>query len=170
LEYITTFCHFLIVVYPYTFDLAHMFHLHDAGKPTCTISDQTGTISSRGHARKGEQIARCLLWTGDELTAPFLLVPRETIATLVRLHGLPLQFLDKDMPERALISASQRIRMDHLAILAEADVRGRICADQDELLTRIALFRELCQELACYRTPRPFATPHSRFVYFQHLS
>jgi putative nucleotidyltransferase with HDIG domain len=143
--------------------------LHDVGKPACTVIDEAGTILSRGHARKGEPIARRLLWTGEELMAPFPLVPRETIAGLVRLHGLPLQFLAQDVPERALISASQRIRMDHLAMLAEADVRGRICADQDELLIRVALFRELCQELECYRAPRSFATPHSRFVYFQHL-
>jgi predicted kinase len=58
------------------------------------------------------------------------------------------------------------VRLDHVALLAEADVRGRICADQHELLDRIALFRQYCAELACLTQPRAFASAHSRFVYF----
>ena len=54
-----------------------------------------------------------------------------------------------------------------IALLAEADVRGRICAGQQELLERIELFRTLCQEAQCYSHPRPFATDHSRFIYFR---
>ena len=144
--------------------------LHDVGKPACTQIDEMGKITSKGHARKGEHIARRILWSGDELPAPLPLLPRETIAGLVRLHGLPLQFLDKSDPERAVIAASQSIRMDHVALLAEADVHGRICEDKAELLARVTLFREFCQELRCYRTPRSFATPYSRFVYFQNTT
>jgi len=91
---------------------------------------------------------------------------REYVARLVRFHGLPLQFLDKPSPERAVFEASQSVRMEHLALLAEADVRGRICSDQQELLVRVELFREFCQELECYEQPRQFASAHSRFVYF----
>jgi predicted kinase len=83
---------------------------------------------------------------------------------------LPLQFLDKSDPERAVVTASQSIRMDYVALLAEADVRGRICTDKEELLARVTLFREFCQELQCYRTPRSFNTPYSRFTYFQHTT
>jgi predicted kinase len=139
--------------------------LHDVAKPQCTTTEADGHISSRGHARKGELQARHLLWTGSELD-PAPLQTREYIARLVRWHGLPLQFLDKPEPERMVIAASQSIRMDHLAMLAEADVRGRICADQEDLLTRVALFREFCRELACYDAPRTFPDNHSRFVYF----
>jgi predicted kinase len=110
-------------------------------------------------------MVRRLLLTGEDLPAPLPGIQREYIARLVRLHGLPLQFLDKPDPVRTVITASQSVRMDHLALLAEADVRGRICEDQQELLTRIALFREFCQEQACYSQPYAFATPHSRFVY-----
>ncbi len=142
--------------------------LHDVGKPASTQIDSTGAITSKGHARKGEHIARRILWSGSELPAPLPLLARETIAGLVRFHGLPLQFLDKSDPTRAVIAASQSIRMDHVALLAEADVRGRECADKAELLARVTLFREFCQESQCYRAPRSFATPHSRFIYFQH--
>ena len=144
--------------------------LHDVGKPACTQIDGTGKITSKGHARKGEHIARRILWSGNELPSPLPLLPRETITGLVRFHGLPLQFLDKSDPERAVYAASQSIRMDHVALLAEADVRGRTCEDKTELLARVTLFREFCQELQCYRIPRRFATPHSRFIYFQHTT
>jgi predicted kinase len=139
--------------------------LHDVGKPACTKIESDGKISSRGHARRGEFIARRILWTGEELPAPVPFTQCEYIARLVRWHGLPLQFLKDSHPEKLIIAASQSIRMDHLALLAEADVRGRICADQEELLERVELFRLLCQEQNCYTTPYSFPTPHSRFVY-----
>ena len=60
--------------------------------------------------------------------------------------------------------------MDHLALLAEADVRGRECTDKAELLSHITLFREFCQEQQCYHAPRAFPSPHSRFVYFHHTA
>lgn len=141
--------------------------LHDVGKPACTLTEGDGRITSRGHARKGEKIARRLLWTGEELSVPAPFALREQIAALVRLHGLPLQFLDKPDPVRAVIEASQRARLDHVALLAEADVRGRVCADQQELLERVALFREFCQEQHCYTAPRAFVDEYSRFVYLQ---
>jgi predicted kinase len=140
--------------------------LHDIGKPACTKIELDGRVSSRWHARRGEFMARRILWKGVELPAPLPFIEREFIAKLVRLHGLPLQFLNMNNPERAIYLASQSIRMDHLALLAEADVRGRICADQQELLERVELFRAFCQEHACYDKPRAFATAHSRFTYF----
>jgi predicted kinase len=139
--------------------------LHDAGKPACTLIEGDGHISSRGHAKKGEKMARRLLWLGEELPAPAPFALREQIAGLVRWHGLPLQFLDRPDPARAVIEVSQYVRLDQVALLAEADVRGRICPDQQELLERVALFREFCQEQACYTAPRAFASEHSRFVY-----
>lgn len=141
--------------------------LHDVGKPACTVIEESGHISSRGHARKGEKMARQLLWLGEELPtlSPFAL--REQIASLVRWHGLPLQFLDKPDPTRAVIEASQSARLDQVALLAEADVRGRSCPDQQELLDRVELFREFCQEQHCYTSPRAFASDYSRFIYLQ---
>ncbi len=135
--------------------------LHDVGKPSCTKIEGNGRISSRGHARIGERLTRQMFWLEG---IPFAY--REYIAMLVRYHGLPLQFLDKQSPQRAVFAASLSVRMDHLALLAEADVRGRICQDQAELLAGVELFREFCQELACYQQPRQFANAHSRFVYF----
>jgi predicted kinase len=140
--------------------------LHDVAKPQCTRIEENGRISSRGHARKGESVARRFLWSGDELENPSPFLVREQIARMVRFHGLPLQFLEKPQPERAIIEASMSVRLDYVALLAEADVRGRICADQSELLARVALFRDFCKEQGCYDGPYQFASPYSRFVYF----
>jgi putative nucleotidyltransferase with HDIG domain len=139
--------------------------LHDVGKPACTKTELDGHITSRGHARKGEKMARQLLWLGEELPAPAPWAVREQIATLVRLHGLPLHVVDQSDPARTVIEASLRVRLDLVALLAEADVRGRICPDQEDLLARIALSRDYCQEQACYTAPRAFADDYSRFVY-----
>ncbi|HTK11285.1 MAG TPA: AAA family ATPase [Ktedonobacteraceae bacterium] len=141
--------------------------LHDVGKPHCTKIEGDGRITSRGHARKGASIARQELWTGHELVQPAPFAVREHIAQLVRFHGLPLQFLSHPQPEKAIIAASQHVRLDHVALLSEADVRGRICPDKEEVLSRVELFRELCQEQDCYNKPRQFANEQSRFVYFR---
>jgi putative nucleotidyltransferase with HDIG domain len=140
--------------------------LHDVGKPDCTRAAEDGSILSKKHARRGELLSRQLLWEGggQAVTAPFPI--REQVCQLVRHHGLPLWFMEKSSPARKLIQASLAVRLDQLALLAEADVRGRQCRDQAELLSRIELFREYARELRCLDQPRQFASPHSRFVYF----
>jgi predicted kinase len=112
-------------------------------------------------------MARFALWTGDGLAeGPPPLRWRETVAGLDRRHGLPLWLLEKRDPLRAAIEASMAVRLDWVALLAEADVRGRICADRDGLLERIELFRLFCEEAGGLTGPRRFASDHSRFVYF----
>lgn len=144
--------------------------LHDVAKPVCTRIEQDGSITSPHHAQVGAPLAHALLWAGAGLDAPAPFPVRETISRLVRYHGLPLWFWEKPDPARAVIAASQSVRLDWVALLAEADVRGRIYGDQQELLDRIALFRSFCEEMRCYRSPREFATDHSRFVYFHRPS
>ena len=62
--------------------------------------------------------------------------------------------IDRPDPRRLAIEVSQTARCDHLAILAEADVRGRICADQQRLLDNIALFaRVRGREQGCLAAP-----------------
>ena len=140
--------------------------LHDVAKPACTRVEFDGKITSKRHARQGELLAREMLWLGVglDVSAPF--AQREQVARLVRYHGLPLWFLEKPSPERAVMEASQTTRLDRLALLAEVDVRGRICPDQQELLDRIDLFRAFVQEQQCYSAPRTFASAHSRFQFF----
>jgi putative nucleotidyltransferase with HDIG domain len=143
--------------------------LHDIGKPDCTRIEPDGHVSSRGHARAGAAIARRLLWTAEGFGRPVPFAIRETIVALVRLHGLPLWFLDKDEIDQAIAAASYQARLSAVALLAEADARGRTCADQSELLARIDLFRETCGARGCLDTPHPFPSDHSRVRYFRRL-
>jgi putative nucleotidyltransferase with HDIG domain len=136
--------------------------LHDVAKPAATQIQEDGAISSKGHVLQGAKMAQQILW---DLNVPFC--EREAIVALVKYGSLPLWFWDKPNPERSIIKTSQIIRCDMLAMLAEADVRGRYCDDQAQLFERIDFFREFAQENKCYDQPRVFTTPHSRFIYFQ---
>ncbi len=136
--------------------------LHDVAKPDCTRTEPDGRISSRGHSRRGAVRARRLLW---ERAVPFVL--REQVTALVRHHQIPYFLLDRADAQRRCLEVSQTTRCDHLAILADADMRGRICADQQRLLDNIALFREFCAEQQCLTGPRAFASDHARFLYFR---
>ncbi len=65
-----------------------------------------------------------------------------------------------------VIEASQSVRLDLLALIGEADVRGRECSDKQALLDEVDLFRELAQDLGCLCQPMIFPSDHSRFIYF----
>ncbi len=138
--------------------LFHAALLHDVAKPACTIFEN-GRISSPRHAKLGEKVAREILWDFD-------FAFREKVCALVRLHGLPLWGLEKPDPIRSAILAGWRVRNELTYILAKADVLGRICATQQELIYRLELYRELCLENHCFYEPHPWHNDHSRFRYF----
>jgi predicted kinase len=137
--------------------------LHDVEKRSTTATEADGRISSYGHAKKGELSSRKILYI--DVPTPFQI--REQICKLVRHHGLPLWVFDKPDPRKAVIQASLEVDTHQLALLAQADVLGRICNDKEELLYRIELFRELCREHNCYGKPREFSNPFSRFFYLR---
>lgn len=136
--------------------------LHDVAKPNVTKIEDSGAISSKGHVLQGAKMTQQILW---DLNVPFK--QREEIVALVKYGSLPLWFWDKSNPQQAVIKASQIIRCDMLAMLAEADVKGRYCDDRKQLLERIDFFREFCRENDCFTQPRLFPSAHSRFIYFQ---
>ena len=136
--------------------------LHDVAKPNATKVEDSGAISSKGHVLQGAKMTQEILW---DLNVPFK--QREEVVALVKYGSLPLWFWDKSNPQQAVIKASQMIRCDMLAMLAEADVRGRYCDDQNQLFERIDFFKEFCQENDCFTQPRSFRSAHSRFIYFQ---
>lgn len=136
--------------------------LHDVGKPDCTRVEADGRISSRGHSRRGAILARSWLWhAGADFDW------REQVCALVRFHQLPYFLIDRPDATRLCIEISHVSRCDHLALLAEADVRGRVAADVLRLLDNVALFVEQAGEENCLSAPRPFASDHARFLYFQ---
>lgn len=138
--------------------------LHDVAKPACLRTEADGRVSSRGHAWRGAIMARRILW---RMNLPFAY--REQITALVRHHLVPLYLVDREEPQRLAIEVSQTARTDHLALLSEADARGRICPDPQRLLGNIGYFVELCQELKCWGQPYVFPSDHSRFLFFHAL-
>ncbi|MES2454883.1 MAG: AAA family ATPase [Bacteroidota bacterium] len=137
--------------------------LHDVEKYSTTVIETDGRISSPGHARKGAQTVRKMLYR--ELNAPFEV--REQIAGLVRHHGLPIWLFEKADPQRTLLRASFEVNLQLLTILARADMQGRTCEDQEEMLYRVACFEEYCRERGCWSGPKLFDTSEAKVHYFQ---
>jgi predicted kinase len=136
--------------------------LHDVAKPETTRTDDNARVKSPGHARRGQIMARQILW---RMGAPYLL--REQICHLITHHQVPLHLWDRDDPERRIHAISYQTRCDLLVALARADVMGRVCPDHDRLLDNVALFQEIAREEGCLSTPKVFPSPHSRFLYFR---
>lgn len=136
--------------------------LHDVAKPECTRTDEHGRLTARGHSARGAIRARRILW---ELGVPPEL--RERVAGIVEHHQEPFFAIDKPDARRRVHRISHRTRCDLLAIVSEADIRGRTAADAPRILEQIELFRELCADEACLDRPRAFPSDHARVVYFR---
>ena len=136
--------------------------LHDIGKPACTETEPDGRITSRGHSRRGEAMARLWLWRAG--MGPH---EREPLVTLIRNHQLPFFLLEKDDARDEAIRLSQDLCCDRLGLLAEADALGRIARDRARLIDNCRLFREFCAEIGCLDAPWAFADNHSRFEWFR---
>jgi predicted kinase len=135
--------------------------MHDIAKPF-TTREEGGRITAKGHSRAGELLARRILW---EMSAPFSL--REQVCALIRYHQIPFYLIERDDAQKVSAEVSLTARCDLLAIVAEADIRGRVCQDLNRVLDNIELFRESCRDEGCFTGPRPFASDHTRFVYFR---
>lgn len=133
--------------------------LHDIAKPMTTIWED-GDWRSPGHAKLGEAIAREMIWS-----LPFN--EREDICSLIRYHGLPMFFDEKQDVDKALIQASLRCNLEELAMFSECDFKGRICKDLDECLFKIELFKERAKELNCFGNKYDFNSNWARLNYFK---
>lgn len=139
--------------------------MHDIEKRSTTTEEEIDgkvRIVSPRHAKRGEFTARELLY--KEHLTPFHI--REHICKLVRLHGLPLWAITKDNPNKEVIFSSTVVQNHMLSMLAKADVLGRICPDQEDILMKIELFDELCRDNECLHNPKSFKSNYGRFLYF----
>ena len=141
--------------------------LHDIAKCTTTVVDpQTGQIGHPGHSRKGAIDARIALWDAG---VPF--EQREAICRIVGAHQYPMWALAGSRtgksPEYLVRWLSWQVNLRLLALVAEADMRGRICYDAQTALDNIELFRELAREEGCFESPRQFVDAHTRVSYFR---
>ena len=138
---------------------------HDIEKRSTTTEEEIAgrvRIVSPRHAKKGEFTTREILY--KQLNSPFHI--REQICKLVRLHGLPIWAISKEDPNKEVIYASTVVNTHHLAMLAKADILGRICEDADDILLKIDLFTELCRENDCLGVKKEFKSNYGRFLYF----
>ncbi len=136
--------------------------LHDVAKPDCTQHTPEGRITAHGHSRKGDLLARQILW---EIGVP--IAWREPGAALVRHHQVPFWALERPDLERIALRVSLIASNMDLVLLAKADIIGRVCADRDMVLENIELYREYCADLGVLDEPWPFASDHARFMYFR---
>lgn len=141
--------------------------LHDIAKHSTTVIDPvTGAIGQPGHSRKGAIDARIALW---EAGVPFAV--REAVCRLIAVHQVPFFALEGSRrgktPEFIVRELSWQVDIPLLAMLAEADMRGRICPDGQRVLDNIALFCELARDERCFGQPRAFADAHTAVSYFR---
>ena len=136
--------------------------LHDVEKRSTSVDYGHGIISAKGHAEKGEFTARKVLYS--EIPTSFDI--REQVASLVRLHGLPLWFRESADPDLYIRAASLRVDTRMLAILSEADAKGRICEYPKDLINAIHAFKKRCKELGCWGKTATFDNSSEKFNYF----
>ena len=136
--------------------------LHDVEKPSTTRREEDGRITARGHSWRGAIRARRILW---RMGVPFDL--REQVCGLIEHHQIPLFLAGREDSEHTASGVSWVTRCDLLALVAEADVRGRQSADRSTLLENIELFSAYCEELGCLDRPRDFPSDSHRVEYFR---
>lgn len=148
--------------------LAALFH--DVGKTKVTILED-GQWTSRGHTRVSAEMTRRILWQDLGLCGTKEKQNlRETVCMLIRRHSVPPYAVENEDGRLRLIRFAANGALTDFSIrllcdLSEADARGRICEDQEDMLERIALCRELAKEANCYEKPYPFPTEHTAYAY-----
>lgn len=143
--------------------------LHDIAKPFCT-KREGGRLTSNNHAKKGAQEARRLFYTCgfmEDVLGQLSFEERESVCSLIRYHGLPLFFMDRENCGREIIKASLEVNLLHLSMLATADVLGRRGKSRSVLQENVILFQEYCSELGCLTSPKIFPSDRARFLYFR---
>lgn len=130
--------------------------LHDIGKIHTTrfVDDDWHTPH---HAPTGSNMVRELLWREYGLCGNKELIEiREAICLLIRYHSYPPVAIERENPQlrlhrmaaNGLLAPDFSIRL--LCLLCKADMLGRKCDDQQEVLDKIVLCEELAKEEGCF--------------------
>jgi putative nucleotidyltransferase with HDIG domain len=138
--------------------------LHDVCKPETRAIDEEGRITNKHHSRMGANEARQILWRMG-----WLFSDREKVCAMISAHQVPFWLIEKPEWQATQILAATSLQVQNrlLAMLAEADARGRLCQDQGRILDNIALFKEVAKDTGCYSTPFPFFNDHARLQFFR---
>jgi predicted kinase len=137
--------------------------LHDVCKPETWVLED-GRPTNKGHSRMGANEARLILW---RMGVPF--DEREQVCAMIAVHQVPFWLIEKPQwqAEQVLISTALSVSNRLLAILAEADARGRISQDRQVIIDNVELFREFARDLGCLEEPYTFDNEHARMYYLQ---
>lgn len=142
--------------------------LHDIGK-IYTTKFFDGDCHTPHHAPVGSNIAREILWKDYGLCGQQELIEiREAICLLIRYHSFPPIAIERQYPQFRLhrMAANSLLVPDFsiklLCMLCKADMLGRKCFDQQEILDKIALCEEVAKEEGCYETCYPFPSKHAQ--------
>lgn len=143
--------------------------LHDVGKIRRTRLEDGQWISPH-HAAAGAAMVREFLWLHcGWCGTPRRQLLRETVCSLIRWHSLPPHAVyEPDGALRLLRAAANGellpgFTVELLCLLARADISGRVCADQRELLEAVELCGVLAEEQGCLAGPRAFPSRHTAF-------
>ena len=145
--------------------------LHDIGK-IVTTTMVNGEWQSPQHSTTGSRMAREWLWKVCGLCGEKELTQvREAVCLLIRYHSLPPHVIDLDdarlrlhrMAANSLLTPFFSIKI--LGILCKADMLGRRCDDQQQMLDQIALFEEMAKEEECIDGCFPFPSSHTRRLF-----
>jgi predicted kinase len=134
--------------------------MHDIEKRSTTAEEfRNGRmcIVAPKHAKFGESTAREILY--KEFDCGYYV--REVICKIVKWHGKPLH----EVEERLLIELSTEVPIKFLAMIAKADILGRICDDAQKNLDSIAFFQMMAEDLGCWDGHRKFETNLARYTY-----
>jgi predicted kinase len=135
--------------------------LHDIGKVECTVRDEDGRYTSKGHSRIGASMARRFLWHAGSPLAW-----REAICGIIAAHQVPFWLLERDNAARMAVQLSYDCNTQDLCLHALQDAKGRICNDQEDLVNRVSLAEMFFEEHQSLGSPRFFANDASRVEYF----
>lgn len=142
--------------------------LYDIGKiPTTVFID--GDWHTPHHAPTGSRMVRELLWKNYGLCGQEeLMEVREAICLLIRYHSYPPVAIERDQPQlqlhrmaaNGLLVPDFSIKM--LCMLCNADMMGRKCNDQQEVLDKIVMCEELAKEEGCYDSCYTFPSSYTQ--------
>ena len=136
--------------------------LTELTRPSVMDTEPLGRVTSGGYDRARATVARLKLWRRG---IPF--AQREEICALIAQCRVPKENPDAVMPVRRAIAASLETSCERLAVLAEAQAHILPLRHRDQALVHIDAFRARADSLGCRRQPFPFASDHSRYMYFR---
>lgn len=123
--------------------------LHDIGKVRATIW-QDNRWRSPGHERAGVPMALNILLDRSEVPTGM----RNSILDLIRWHGFPLRFAQRQQPPETLKLLGTRVDLRLLSIFGLMDFHGRDCDDKVQVLDWMGDFQQSSVPKAEYELGR----------------